>query len=367
MHKLRVWLLFTPLLSGVALGEGPLDIELADPVSWASNAVGDLNGDGIDDLLLEQQGDLIWLFGSPTGLVTAQRRSCECEVAIEPTIADFDSDGYGDVAFLAKSEGRSIPRVIRGGPNGLTQTHWDASRPEPQAVASLRVGDLDGNGKADLVLDWWTKERPKEHRLQVYQWKWGQPGQTGADLVLDTDAVQFVIVDVDEDGHGDVLHQHNSKLYGIPFVRPGWSCRSESPPFGPEVEVAAAFHAPMPRNLAANAARLVGASGQRVFVIERGKKRKTCTIEERDASSLGWVTNHQGSEILLMNWHIGSKYYYRVNTETCAQHEWQHQRPVGLKHLVGVGDFDGDGRAEAVFGTRTGGRYGIYIASEDMW
>ncbi|WP_437575883.1 FG-GAP repeat domain-containing protein [Sorangium sp. So ce887] len=119
------------------------------PVGSAADlAVGDLDADGNPDIAVVDTKGMTLLMGSPSGALSATRRVPAGLAPSGVVIGDWDSDGNQDIA--AGSEDDSILSVFRGdGLGGLESrvTYFTGDR-----GSRVRSGDLDGDGKADLVM-----------------------------------------------------------------------------------------------------------------------------------------------------------------------------------------------------------------------
>ena len=106
-----------PLLHGVLSGEpGPAPKTEAE-LSFGGAAVGDLNGDGLLDLILTSQGPdgagrLVLLLGLPQGGLTNATTGSGLEQVIGATacaLGDFDNDGILDL-FVTGDKGSALWR-----------------------------------------------------------------------------------------------------------------------------------------------------------------------------------------------------------------------------------------------------------------
>ncbi|MEU0780560.1 FG-GAP and VCBS repeat-containing protein [Streptomyces sp. NPDC006173] len=126
--------------------------------------VGDFDGDGAADLVLDQIG---YQHGTPSGLTPEPSWSVPEVNGSAYASGDFDHDGYADIAFGAAdaTTGPAVTggfvRVVYGGPNGPSRTA-DFSQASPGVPGtdenadsfgfSVAAADVNGDDYADLAV-----------------------------------------------------------------------------------------------------------------------------------------------------------------------------------------------------------------------
>ncbi|MBM7787492.1 FG-GAP-like repeat-containing protein [Tenggerimyces flavus] len=141
------------------------------PWSIGDPAAGDINGDSYDDLVVPrrygQRTEALVYFGGASGLgKTPQRQPGS---GYYTATGDLDNDGYDDIAFgdpsaRIVSDSNGLVRVWYGSKNGLDTkrgvlklTQLTPRIPddpeEPDGFgAAVAIGDVNGNGRADLAI-----------------------------------------------------------------------------------------------------------------------------------------------------------------------------------------------------------------------
>lgn len=183
-HQLRLAL---ATATAAALTGGLLSFA-ASPATAADSATvphADFNGDGIGDVAFSADGayvsgkkaagQLVVLYGTATGVSSAKRHTISQNTTGAPgtaeagdsfgydtAFADFNGDGYDDIAVGASGEdvGSDVDggglAILWGSAAGITGKGVTVADPAPTAHdrwgKNLAAGDFDGDGKADLAV-----------------------------------------------------------------------------------------------------------------------------------------------------------------------------------------------------------------------
>ncbi|MEO1278201.1 MAG: FG-GAP-like repeat-containing protein [Planctomycetota bacterium] len=146
----------TQAVLGVRLGNGDGtfdDVTLLNASAFPrALAVGDLNGDGRQDVVLATFASVDVFFGTPGGLSGAVPFATTIiDSSSGVAIEDVDSDGDPDIVFAARPGGglgRVPGALFNDGMGGFDGPIFAA---ESVSVLSLAIGDIDGDGNVDAV------------------------------------------------------------------------------------------------------------------------------------------------------------------------------------------------------------------------
>lgn len=179
----------------------------ADQVHSGDAAVGDVNGDGFNDLVVANGGSAYSpnsiYFGSAAGLATAPGwQSAQAAWAVGMVLVDIDGDG--DLDLVTANQGRGSgdnyrpPYLFRNNAGTLATTP-DWASGEPAIQNSVDAGDLDGDGDLDLGFARWV-----DFASGIYANQGGGTFGTAPTPTFGTGAGDRGIRFADMDGDGDL-------------------------------------------------------------------------------------------------------------------------------------------------------------------
>ena len=285
---------------------GALCTVLAVGCAWAESSVGDLNGDGKDDVLLRHD-DGRWYYNAMDG----RRRIAEASgPASLPTdaeyrlagIADFNGDGMDDVMLRHATTNRWYyypmnGREILSGQGEVTMTRNADWR-------FVATGDLNGDGRGDILL-----RHAKDFRWYYYPLN-GRAVAAGRGTVNVWRGRHWqfrALADFDGDGRDDVLLRHaNGRWYYFPM------------------------------------------NGRRAIAAGRGYANLTADVDWRFRAAADF--NGDGKDDVLLRRPDGRWYYYPMDGRRYIAGQ---QRVAGMTanlawRFAGMGDLNADGKDDVL-------------------
>ncbi|MBI3180928.1 MAG: VCBS repeat-containing protein [Myxococcales bacterium] len=164
-------------------------------------AVGDLNGDGRQDLFVSGDttaGKGVPLFGQADGGFSTGAQVTSGSYSESVAIGDLDGDGYGDVVATTYSlyGGSAGINLLRGSASGtLSAPTFYATGSSPEAVA---LGDLSGDGKLDAAV-------ACSGTGEIYVFLNTGAGALTKSATFSLNATTVAIADLNFDGRDDVI------------------------------------------------------------------------------------------------------------------------------------------------------------------
>ena len=166
-------------------------------------ALADINGDGHQDVIVQQADDnlIAWAFGDGAGTFRSSPRTLSAgNHPYTITIADFNGDGRPDCA-APNAVSNDLTIGLNDGKGGFAATQQDRPTLPPRSLA-VAAGDLNADGHIDLVAS--SDERQQELALFLGDGRGGF-SQSHASFSAPARCYGQVVVDVNEDGKADLV------------------------------------------------------------------------------------------------------------------------------------------------------------------
>ena len=146
LGRVAIWLMSSP----AAIGDATFPASVGAGSPWVLSGVGDVNGDGRADLLWRNSGTgelLVWQM-SAAGLIARPQSHGVVPLSYALRgVGDVDGDGVDDLVWFQASDGQVALWLM-----AADGTHTSAfpGAVGPGSWRPYKVGDFDGDGKADI-------------------------------------------------------------------------------------------------------------------------------------------------------------------------------------------------------------------------
>ena len=163
-------------------------------------AVGDLDGDGIDDVAFTTLSTAVCFYGAASGPditadLTLDTTSCR---GVE--ITDLDGDGWSDIVLADNHNGGA--QVFMGSENGPDATSDYTLSVSASTKTDVAMGDVNGDGFKDIVMCTYTSGG---YRITTFP---GSSSGWSGSTAQHTDELGYsyaiAVADIDKDGYDDV-------------------------------------------------------------------------------------------------------------------------------------------------------------------
>jgi hypothetical protein len=175
---------------------------------WADS--GDLNNDGVDDLIFGIGSGFNVFYGGETGPGTTADITCSVSTGGGGSIDDVDSDGYLDIIAWANPI-----NIFLGGPDGPDTTP-DHTFENKDNTGMGDVGDINGDGYIDIVVG------TLQAKIRIF--KGSASGWSTSDTHLfNMDGNGHPLVaDIDKDGYDDIVVPDDTFKLGVYLGGASW-------------------------------------------------------------------------------------------------------------------------------------------------
>jgi hypothetical protein len=219
------WTVFrnTSTLGNITYASGTTYTEGPSGQSIYGLAIGDLNRDGKLDIVVADRDSSkidVYINTSTVGSISfATRVKYSVTHAWQVKIADLDLDGRPDIIVAGDDQQKfSYFRNIYNGSGAFNSTSFatkvDVSVPSSQFLDAIAIGDIDGDGKQDVVVG---AQTTNVDNLQVFRNTSSGPGSISFASAVTSSSAQYIyylaVGDLDGNGKADIIAGNNGASY----------------------------------------------------------------------------------------------------------------------------------------------------------
>ena len=205
------------------------DVQLSENPDWEFAGIGDLNGDGRDDVLLRHSHTGNWYYFPQDGRNLEVKGRGMAELPKDFAwqlvgIGDLNRDGTDDVLLRHERTGRWHYSPMQG-TKYLEAEGGSIGLPANFDWSVAGLGDLNGDGRDDILLrhsEGRWRYSPTMHGLERASW------DGVLDLPTDPDWRLAGMGDLNGDGRDDVLLRHEDGGWDYRAMDDGWTIASQS-------------------------------------------------------------------------------------------------------------------------------------------
>lgn len=170
----------------------------------------DLDGDGMDELIMNSSGEVLYIVWSGTGVIETIMTPGFGESGALYDPADYDGDGIIDLLMFSQSRERFW--LIEGTGVGLPSVVREIDRVYPSLAGTDRAvfGDLDGIAGVDLIVG------DTNARVMIAELNFANDSYLSHPIVIDEYGIPLQIVgDLDGSGDADLVVMQLDEYQGV--------------------------------------------------------------------------------------------------------------------------------------------------------
>jgi hypothetical protein len=166
---------------------------------------------GVLEILASERSGHLGLLRYVNGVVSVSRIAAGPGFDLSSTFADVNGDGIADIVDTEDNESTNEPIFVTlGNANGTFRERRQLSHPRKVNFPVVRVRDLDGDGRADLIVS-------DSQATNLYFYRGNGAGDFEEGIAIDAGAPvnAFDIADVNGDGYLDLVTANNDHTVSV--------------------------------------------------------------------------------------------------------------------------------------------------------